>query len=155
MIILYNPRNGSPIPPFKFDGQEYLDENNKETVLAVGETVQFPDEVAYWMKKNWEFLEEVTPQKAKELKEDKGLKCEFCGNNFGLEKALQTHIEETHKKVEENEENLKENLIPDIPVAKTIPVEPNKSLSDRAQDDLTKDDSFYGPGLIEERKVGF
>ena|SRR3990167_538713 len=150
MVIVYNPTNGSPIPPFNFEGQEYFDQNNREVLLPVGELLQIIEPVAQDMVERWPFLQIVTAEKALEIKAQKNwIKCEECDVTFKPEaKAAMESHKEKHVKKEGVEE-----VVLDIPQAQGIEATPNKTVSERVQADLTTGSDFYGPGLTETRGI--
>ena len=151
MAIVYNPPapEGAPVPPFNFEGQEYVDQNNKEVLLPCGEVLQFSDAVAQDMVKRWPFLQLITAQKAQELVDQKNWwKCPQCGITIKPEAKLaqEAHMEKhTTEKVEEE-------VVPNIPQAQSVEATPNKTISERTEQDLTNGPDFYGPGLTDERK---
>ena len=140
-VIIYNPPSGSKIEHFIFADKGEFPPHD------VGELKYYDEPEATELLKTFAFLQELTPAQAIELKNL--VKCEKCSVTFKPEakSAIETHMKMAHEEVK------KEAVVVEgIPEAIATPVEANRSLAQRAEEDLTSAPEFYGPGLVDERK---
>lgn len=148
MTILYNPKSGSKIEHYIFGNKGELEPHD------VGQLKQYEPEIAEELKKTFGFLEEVTPQRAQEIlakPKEATYKCEYCDFSTDHKVALAGHNKSHAAEIAKAKEPSVDPAI--IPVAEATPVEPNRSVSERTQDDLTSGSDFYGPGLTESRNT--
>ena len=147
MKILYNPKNGSPIEKFIFNG----------IMLAphkVGGLKQYDDAAATELLKLFGFLEEKTPIQAQEIinKQEAKFKCEYSKYESDKKIGLIGHMRGHEKEIKKAKEPAVDPSV--VPVAEGTKVEPrNLPSATHPQDSLKIDSSFYGPGLIETRGV--
>lgn len=162
MKILFNP----PVPSGSPIGKGYNNFVVNGSVidsLLPGEIKQYQDSEANQILETFEFIESVTPQKAKELLEkprEKELKCDKCEFSTDTKIALISH-----QKKHDKEETLKAELA-DIPVAKAkkleqapdgsslvVPSLDSVSGSEDIPNGIDKDNvEWYGEGVREHRE---
>ena len=160
MIILYNPKTGSPIPSFRLDGASVVGDKDPAVVLHIDELAQFEPSVGEFMKKNWGFLVSVTPEEAKKIVEkpkEASFKCQYCDFSTEFKMALTGHLR-THS--EEIALSKKPAIDPGIiPVIKAVKTDGSYQPAKTVDEDIavsggTKTDkdgvSWYGPGSTEE-----
>mgnify|MGYP001591437090 CR=1 FL=1 len=160
MMILYNPKTGSPIPSFHLEGSVISGDKDPAVVLAVNELAQFEPGVGEFMKKNWGFLVQVTPEEAKKIVEkpkEASFKCQYCNFSTEFKMALTGHLR-THS--EEIALSKKPSVDPTIiPVIKAVKTDGSYQPAKTVDEDIavsggTKTDkdgvSWYGPGSTEE-----
>lgn len=150
MIIIYNPLPpaGSKIEGFRFASLGELAPHD------TGELKQYDPQVAEELLKTFGFLQVKTPQEAQDILQkpkEAAFKCKYCEFSTDHKVALAGHERSHKEEIAKAKEPAVDPAI--IPVAEATPIEPNRTISERAQDDLTPtSEGFYGPGLVEERK---
>ena len=146
MVILYNPSNGALIEHFRHQRVGEIAPH------APGELKQYDEDIAKELLTIFGFLVEKTPQEAQYILDkpkEAAYKCKYCDFSTDVRVALFGHMRSHANEVAKAKEPVIDPSI--IPVAQATPVAPLRSISERRQDELTKDKGFYGPGVSEER----
>ena len=141
MVILYNPKTGSTIEKFVFNGVQL-------SPHPAGELKQYEENVAKELLNTFGFLEVKTAQQAQEIlnkPKEATFKCEYCDFSTDVKVALSGHSRTHQAEIARAKEPQVDPAI--IPVAEGTKVEPKKSVARIAQDDLLTSPDFYGPGV--------
>lgn len=107
MIVIYNPKNGSPIRDI-FQQAQYS--------LGVNELAKFPPQVAHYLKNKFHFLRQISPEDITAVKDEMRelpFKCEYCEVEYETEQKLNAHKLGKHKLSKESKE-----ILDGIPEAK-------------------------------------
>lgn len=164
MKIIYNPKDGAPIRSFVFEKQEisphYPDGFELEGGKLAKGLVQYNDRIANALLETYGFLEEVSPEKAKEILNkppEEQYECDFPGCEFktATKIALAGH-KRSHAK---DEAKLNEPVIDptEIPVSETREVQTleNRGISSDIPNGKDQDGvSWYGEGAVVEKRQG-
>lgn len=155
MKIVYNPKDGAPISRFIFKGV-MLD------LHPVGELKQYDDLTADALIENYEFLEIVTPDQAKDIlskPKPAQYKCQYCEKEFTEKIALTGHMRSHKDEIrKDGDPQVDESLIPVANGKKVIgqsemkKIEDDYSIKGEIPNGSDADGvSWYGEGLTEEK----
>lgn len=144
-MIVYNPKNGSEIKDFRWEGGAWKLEVNKMS--------KFPELVAKELLKRYGFLIEVKAEdvtKILKIMTAKMIPCPHCEQEFESEAKLKGHILGKHKVTEESKKIL--DSIPEAEVIvskKAVNQTATKKLSIEEQEGILGD-GWVGGGLEDD-----
>ena len=100
MRILFNPENGAPIKNFHFEDILYMVETDGDAFFPGMIVKVDDDQLVDYILKTWEFVQELTPEQAKDFLETKEeFKCDKCDFKtkvrIGFEGHKRKHVKES------------------------------------------------------------
>jgi len=148
-IMLYNPKQGSEINDIHA---------KKVWNHKINQIKAYPKEFAEYLKAKYGFLQEIAPERLKDIKKlmkDKDFKCPYCDFETDNQRGLDLHIQKKHKIDDETKEVLDAVEVVNVgmkPVKGESSPEGMENIPDTSRGNVTDRDGveWYGEGYQDD-----